>query len=193
MTSERIAILGWGSLIWCPKSLKFKHAADGDNTYMGWFKDGPELPIEFARVSSKGNDNERLTLVINPSSNAVPVLWAWSGLTDLSAAKENLRQREGCGVKSVGVLRRGTAPQDEIEQIIARWADEHDVDAVIWTKLSANEGLGHNEEASASYLRGKSGESVRACIEYIRNTPPQIQTRFRPALEAVCNKLGSSS
>ena len=48
----KIAILGWGSLIWNPRILKVA----GD-----WTLDGPTLPIEFSRIS----DNDRLTLVID--------------------------------------------------------------------------------------------------------------------------------
>jgi hypothetical protein len=48
----RIAILGWGSLIWKPNGLPMS----GD-----WKRGGPVLPIEFSRVSSDG----RLTLVID--------------------------------------------------------------------------------------------------------------------------------
>lgn len=39
----KIVVLGWGSLIWNPGDLKINSE---------WQKDGPTLPIEFARVSS---------------------------------------------------------------------------------------------------------------------------------------------
>jgi hypothetical protein len=48
-----IAVIGWGSLIWCPGILRTKSR---------WHSDGPALPIEFARISG---DN-RLSLVIHP-------------------------------------------------------------------------------------------------------------------------------
>lgn len=40
---DKIAVIGWGSLIWCPKGLKIRDK---------WKNDGPKLPIEFARISS---------------------------------------------------------------------------------------------------------------------------------------------
>ncbi len=49
----KIAILGWGSLLWQPKDLQFDKG-------IGWSENGPMLPVEFARISKDG----RLTLVI---------------------------------------------------------------------------------------------------------------------------------
>lgn len=39
----QIAIIGWGSLVWDPRDLPIESP---------WHDDGPELPIEFARISS---------------------------------------------------------------------------------------------------------------------------------------------
>ena len=47
----KIAILGWGSLVWNPRNLSIINSA--------WHPDGVLLPIEFARISRDG----RLTLV----------------------------------------------------------------------------------------------------------------------------------
>jgi len=77
----KIAVLGWGSLIWNPKNLKIKNS---------WFKDGPYLPVEFARISN----DERLTLVLHPNAEKVQVLWAYMDLDDLDEAIENLTNRE---------------------------------------------------------------------------------------------------
>ena len=68
--------LGWGSLIWdqC-------RAAELP-TRGCWHKDGPFLPIEFARVSSNG----RLTLVIMPDAKLVPVQWAKLDVDSLDEA-----------------------------------------------------------------------------------------------------------
>ena len=55
----KIAILGWGSLIWQPKDLKF-------DANIGWKEKGPILPIEFARISKDG----RLALVITPNGSS---------------------------------------------------------------------------------------------------------------------------
>ena len=55
-----IAVLGWGSLIWCPRELILA----GE-----WKPDGPFLPVEFARVSQ----DKRLTLVLYPGTEPVQV------------------------------------------------------------------------------------------------------------------------
>jgi hypothetical protein len=53
----KIAVLGWGSLLWEQGVLRLASR---------WRTDGPWLPIEFARLSDRG----RLTLVIHPESPA---------------------------------------------------------------------------------------------------------------------------
>jgi hypothetical protein len=69
----RIAILGWGSLIWEPRELE---------TIGGWQMGGPVLPIEFSRVSNDG----RLTLVVDEKNGVdVPTRYILSSRTDMAA------------------------------------------------------------------------------------------------------------
>jgi len=92
----RIAILGWGSLIWCPRQLQY----EGE-----WQQGGPVLPIEFSRISSDG----RLTLVIDTQRGVdTPTRFVVSSHTDLKSAIENLRDRECTLERNIGY--RG-APQ----------------------------------------------------------------------------------
>src|SRR5437870_1628490 len=88
----QIAVIGWGSLIWCPGCLRIKSR---------WHCDGPALPIEFARISG----DKRLTLVIHPGSpeETTPdqrTYWALSELENLTAARKNLQSPgpRGCQV-----------------------------------------------------------------------------------------------
>ena len=82
---KNIAVIGWGSLIWSPGRLELQS---------GWRRDGPLLPVEFARVSQDG----RLTLVIVESDEVDEqrALWALSGFSDIESAIENLRARVTC-------------------------------------------------------------------------------------------------
>ena len=56
-----------------------------------WNKNGPFLPIEYARISSNGE----LTLVLHPGVRGVRTLWAYSAFQNLNKAIKNLRDREG--------------------------------------------------------------------------------------------------
>ena len=76
----KIAILGWGSLIWLPKDLNF-------DTNSGWKENGPVLPIEFARISQDG----RLTLVITPNGTEVTTLYSVSSFDSLDLATQRIK------------------------------------------------------------------------------------------------------
>ena len=88
----KIAILGWGSLIWDKGELPVK----GE-----WRQGGPSLPIEFSRVSS----DCRLTLVIDHKNGEPVTTWfAQSNRNDLDDAICDLREREGTICKRIGYL-----------------------------------------------------------------------------------------
>lgn len=173
----KIAIIGWGSLIWCPGSLRLSSL---------WRGDGPKLPIEFARISS----DERLTLVVHSQGQKVTTYWAFSAFQAMPDAIRNLRERENCGSRCIGTLQRGKLPARGYTQQIKIWLDAHgDVDAVIWTALPSNwqekrkkkftikDALAYLAELEA---RGQTaGAALSRTREYIRNTPSQIQTRLR--------------
>jgi cation transport regulator ChaC len=78
-----IACLGWGSLIWQPESLPVKPS--------DWFPDGPALPLEFARQSSR----DRITLVIVKNGPSMPVCWCYLPFETMTDAISALRKREG--------------------------------------------------------------------------------------------------
>ena len=179
-----IAILGWGSLIWCPGGLRIRTR---------WRSDGPSLPIEFARISQ----DDRLTLVIRPGSANQPTYWAFSEFTTLEDARDNLKNRERSKLEDIrGVRRDGTGGNDapsEIEQRITEWmAHQKEVDAVVLTNLKSNwrkkRGREFSPEDAMNFLLGLEAERDRAratydrAREYVTNTPAVVNTAVRQAM-----------
>jgi len=195
-----IGCIGWGSLIWNPKGLPVRAK---------WFEDGPLLPIEFARKSSKG----RLTLVIVPGQQErVRTLWALFSVDDLAAACEALRLREGIGkdkahdiknwaaataagtpVDSTGAPGAGPTAPDPITRAIGNWGRYLGLDAVVWTGLPPSE-FGNpptqrapTDQEALEYLGARPHEQRLVAEEYIRRAPLQIDTPLRRVFAA---KLG---
>lgn len=188
----KIAVLGWGSLIWCPGSLRIASK---------WFKDGPQLPIEFARVSDDG----RLTLVlVNGDSHLQTIYWALSAFSDIDQAHEDLTKRERTNKKQIGVYKKGDTPTDEIKKAIKNWCESKDLDAALWTNLPPRDTKGNENsvitpEEAVEYLKclhKDEKEKAKRAEEYIRNTPSQIDTsirqRVRTELRWTDNELSAS-
>jgi len=180
----RIALLGWGSLIWKPEPMKI----DGR-----WHFDGPLLPIEFARISKDLNTNrERLTLVLYDDAKQIPVLWVMLENTDLNSAILNLAGREGCKLDSIGFVRCDKLESNcrvipSLSRPIRDWATSKKLDAVIWTDLPSNfyERTGSllTEYNLIQYLRNIRKSGNKDAIDYVKNAPVQIKTRFRDIIE----------
>lgn len=179
----KIAILGWGSLIWQPKELEF-------NKTFGWNEDGPILPIEFARISKDG----RLTLVITENGTEVPVLFTLSNYQNLEEAILNLAVREGSGRNSIGSYDKSKdtfSSKFLFKDEIINWIKNTDFDAVIWTNLGVNWNIKNDKgdiirqiepERRIEYLKELKGHTSAIAEEYIRRTPHQIVTAFRKKL-----------
>lgn len=184
----KIAILGWGSLIWQTKELAF-------NKSFGWKKDGPILPIEFARISKDG----RLTLVITENGTEVPVLFTLSNYHNLEEAILNLAVREGSGRNSIGSYDKSKdtfSSKFLFKDEIINWIKNTDFDAVIWTNLCENWNIKNDKgdiirqiepERRIEYLKELKGHTSAIAEEYIRRTPHQIVTAFRKKIESELN------
>ena len=181
----RIAVLAWGSLLWDPRELALGAP---------FAPSGPQLPIEFCRISADG----RLTLIVDEShGTSCQTYAAISAFDSLGAAMENLRLREGMShVSSVGFVEaaRGGASfraQDRHPsalQTIRGWTNENHLDATIWTALPSNFGVSHgahgpfSTEAAISYLEALEEEPFQRALAYIRNAPANTQTPVRHAV-----------
>lgn len=184
----KIAILGWGSLLWDPKELQI--AAPFELT-------GPNLPIEFCRISK----DHRLTLIIDETYGTLCQTYAaTSAHTELNQAVENLRLREGMsGAQDVGYVEvvtqeRSAAATDRhpfAVETIADWALHAGYDAVIWTALDSHFERQTREpfsvNAAMRYLEGieqSDPEAFARALEYIRRAPAATQTPVRDATHA---------
>ncbi len=190
----RIAVLAWGSLISDRRELAI--ARD--------FKPcGPQLPIEFCRVSGGG----RLTLVIDEAFGAsCPTYVAASACGDLDAALKNLWIREGSqnevlpknlrthGRVGFVEVASGNCSGKAIERhpkavfTIRAWAEATGFNAVIWTALASNFGDSDkggepfSVEAAIRYLERLDAPRFSVALRYIRFAPPEVQTPVRAAV-----------
>lgn len=176
----KIAFLGWGSLIW-DESREFK--IDGV-----WKKDGPKLPIEFARISNDG----RLTLVIYPGAQLIEVLWGNANTEDLCEARYKLKEREGTSLDKIEYVSLGNDDKKcnvapEILDRIRSWASTKKLDAVVWTGLSSNfkekTKKEYNEDTAIEYLKGLKNADKQNAKEYIQKAPSQVRTKIRERVE----------
>ena len=175
----KIAYIGWGSLIWNQGSLKLRGT---------WQKDGPFLPVEFARVSQDG----RLTLVLCRNAPSVQTLWSYAAEENLNVAIKELSLREGTNTKKIGYLslRNGKSRCRVIEELVFvmdKWLRVKGLDAAVWTDLPANfaerTGMAFTTENVIAYLQSLEGKSLDAARTYIVNAPESINTPLKRAIE----------
>lgn len=172
-----IACLGWGSLVWDPRELPIQ----GE-----WFKDGPILPVEFARQSKDG----RLTLVILPSEEGgtdVRTLWVPMSLSNIKDARIALSLREGCTADHIGIWPHTNGKGDPMRANIEAWATRLNLEGVVWTalppKFNDEDDRAPTFDEAVQYLRSLSHEKRRLAENYIRKTPLQVDTGYRRRFE----------
>lgn len=171
-----IACLGWGSLVWDPRSLP----VSGD-----WHPNGPMLPVEFARESS----DQRITLVLCNEAAPVRTYWTLLAVEDLEAAVAVLADREGITRRvdtGIGRYMRGTDLPGADPAEIAIWAEARDIDGVVWTSLpyglKDSRGVMPKVAEVLEHLQRLEGKARDAAREYIEKAPSQIDTAYRRAI-----------
>lgn len=186
MTSSKIAILGWGSLL--------SDDPEQSSSWHGpWLNDGPSLKIEFSRISQTPPRRGVLTLVIDPMHGAMNrVAHCYSARGDIDEAIDDLAKRErmlskrniGCLVRSSGTERSHDAASLET---IRAWATANDVDAIIWTGLQSNfnvkTGQAFSVAAAIGHLRSLDDDARAIAMDYLRRAPQFVRTPLRDALE----------
>ena len=180
----KIAIIGYGSLIWDLDDLEPK--VDGH-----WRRGtGPEMPIEFARVSPKRKLG--LVLVIHEDvPQASKTSYLMSQRDSLEQAVIDLAARERTDAKHIGYATRSGQQFSRTKTIppnVTEWLDEAGLDAAVWTDLDGNfddhTGETFSHQAGLSYLRSLSGESLYEAWRYITYAPHETDTPFRRFLKS---------
>jgi hypothetical protein len=182
----RIAILGWGSLIWDKR-------AAFDEQHDDWQFDGPSLKIEFSRVSQ--SRNEALTLVLDPQHGKLcRVAYALSRRQTHDDAICDLRCREGTTLKNIGLYfvdgSQSRSRDAESLKTIQAWISPKKFDAVIWTDLPSN----FQEKSrvrkrfsvknAISHIQALDVVGKATTAEYVWRAPEFIKTPLRKALES---------
>lgn len=153
-----------------------------------WHRDGPLLPLEFARESSKG----RITLVISKVEKLVPSLWTLMPIGVLDEAKSALANREGIqpgsSSRSIGYWNRLSGEEHgKYSTEIATWAKAKGFSAAVWTNLKCGfretRGQMPAYDEIATYIRNLTSEGKGLAEEYVRRAPLQIRTEYRAKLE----------
>jgi hypothetical protein len=169
-----IVCLGWGSLIWRPENLALEEP-------IAWHRDGPVLPVEFARKSQK---SRLVTLVLMDEGPAVPLLWAEMTNRNVDEARSHLAKREGTSDGWIGCY--SSADSFPHIEAISAWARAKDIDGVVWTALpprfDADDEVPSAEQV-VMYLRSLDEETRAKAEEYVRKAPLQIRTPYRAIIE----------
>lgn len=180
----KIAILGWGSLLW-------EGGEEFDRWHDVWREGGPILKLEFSRISEKKRLGA-LTLVID-EEHGIPVTVAWclSSRARLEDVVSDLRCREDTMVENISYLNivsLGNRSNDSTaENRILEWAQAKVMDAVVWTSLKSNFTKKTAQRFSVanavSYLKALSPEGKSKAAEYVWRAPAFVETPVRSALQ----------
>ena len=182
----RIAILGWGSLLWDPHS-------DFDSQHNSWQSDGPCLSLEFCRVSKSRKGG--LTLVLDTThGNSCRVAYAYSKRINPDDSICDLGCREGTSLSNIGFYfadgSRKNCRDDGVLASIKDWILKKKIDVAIWTDL-----LNNFEEKSSCrkpfsiesamrHLRDLDSTGKTMAAEYFWRAPAFVQTPIRKAIES---------
>lgn len=182
--STAIAILGWGSLLWDKRP-------DFDSHHFEWMPQGPELPLEFARISKTRAG--ALTLVLDyEHGTPCTVAYTRSKRSDPDDAICDLLSREGSSRKHIGYLHANgslhQAKDNAALESISAWAKANNIDFVVWTDLPRNfeivTGKSFSVQSALDYIAELPSTGKAAAAEYIWRAPALVATPVRSALQS---------
>lgn len=180
---SRIAILGWGSLLWEP------HDAF-DKWHDKWLCDGPQIKLEFSRISTSRLG--ALTLVIDENNgNAVTVSYCISKRKKVDETVADLRCREGTTLENIGFVdlieNRHRARLKVVQEQVSAWLNHQKLDAVVWTDLKSNFhekcGSKFSTDAAIEHLKALQPDAKVKAAEYIWRARSFVQTPLRKKVQ----------
>jgi len=176
----RIAIVGYGSLLWDLENLTPFVAGD-------WkLADGPQMPVEFSRVSPKRKD--ALVLVIDETlDHQCDTSVIDSTRNDLHQAVDDLAARERCPQNMIGYVSTDGDAHRPLD-CAGEWLKKAPYDAVLWTALPGNfhEQVNHpfSHENGLAYLKTLKGAALEEAWRYVEFAPEITDTPFRRFLRS---------
>jgi hypothetical protein len=179
----RIAILGWGSLLW-------EGGAEFDKWHDPWEYDGPTLKLEFSRISDSRLG--ALTLVIDEDHGTPTcVAYCLSKRANLDDAVCDLRSREDTTAEKIGRLvvtpKVAVSTESEPESRILAWARQKRIDRVVWTALKTNFEEKTRKQFSVAavvaYVKALDPGGKTKAAEYVWRAPTFVKTGVRSALQ----------
>jgi hypothetical protein len=181
---SRIAIIGWGSLIWDLDNLAPRVSGDWQ------MRGGPRLPMEFSRVSAKRG--RALVVCLDPDHGAkCPTHVIASSRSTIEETARDLAARERSPLLRIGcadTVGRSHGRMPEVREAVALWCRRNHWAGAVWTDLEPNfrtrTGKAFSVANGQAYLQSLSGDSLAEAVAYIRNAPETTRTPLRDALAA---------
>ena len=180
---RRIAILGWGSLIWDLDDLAPKVSGP-------WRRaTGPAAPLEFSRISPKRLN--ALTVVIDPEiGEPRPTAVIDSARSTVKQAWADLAARERTKPSGIGWLDLHTDDSQtrhpRFAETVAAWCAAEGYAGAVWTDLEANfsdkQGHPFTLAAARAYLQTLPADGLAEAVRYIESAPPETDTPLRRSL-----------
>ncbi len=179
----KIAILGWGSLLWDLETLT-------GHVDPNWCRGaGPVLPLEFSRISPKRK--RALALIIDPEHgtdcNTSLVI---SRKNRLEEAVYDLAARERAPLERVGYASIHGDWQSSVAHLaphLEAWLSASEFDAAVWADLPSNfedeYGVSFSLSAAIGYLQSLDIEALQEAKRYIEFAPEETMTALRKLLE----------
>lgn len=179
----RIAILGWGSLIWDLENLT-------PYTLGEWLMEaGPRLPMEFSRISPKRKMG--MVVCLDPQHGVECVTHVIrSTRKDVTGAAQDLAARERAPLDLIGAVDLDGYTQGRMPAVcdaVRKWCVANGWDGAVWTDLEPNFEM-HTGQAftlarGLAYAKTLTGKNLIEAYNYIESAPRQTKTPMRSLLE----------